>query len=832
MRREARSSSSLLAAAVLFTASCAGGADPPSAPSPGVTATTGAAVTTMEPSTAPSIESLTEPSIEPSTSSSAAPASIDQITIAESNPDAIIAVGDTLMQTDRIVVLLESGSPRSAAEAVAVALGGEIIGELGYIDLYQISVPGGDESSVRAAIELATPMPEVEHAYSDGMMEISEEIWGIRTSPLDDPVYQGETGDGYRAIGVDRAWQYIKGSGIEPWGVKVGITDTRLWTGTDEFDTSKIKSLDPARDESADRLEWKAPEGWQAEGRFELPDGSHGTAVATIVGADADDGGAAGVASILGDRLELTYSNVLDENIAQFSRSTPDPSDPTKYTSSSGRTWSVKGLEGLLNQVKAGAKVINMSWGCQSTAPPPPPVDPNAPAQKDCGTDVADAYRRFFSKMAMDHPDVVFVAAAGNDNFEPDGTRTYPGGFGFANVITVGNVNNDGSTNASSNRTSPNFEVTIAAPGNEAVRGLDADGKVVDDTTLVATATSDTDGRRGGFSSGGGTSMAAPQVTAAIALMKSLDPTLTAAEIKQILKETARAGVPADPEATTYLPTPIDQKVGAGLLAVDEAVLAVVNRVRKDNGLDPIDGQQLVQFGVVDAVAITGAPDEYTVRAIVTGCRGECTAVSISVSGDHSLGGPTTQNLSGPGDVTWSLTVTDDYPVGIVVKRLDNGAGSRILLDHVPIAGTWNGTFTLTEAIVPEGQTLPDGTPADAGSYSGDELENCIAGAGAAVGEAVEDAIQQLKDGFPFTVIFTGDYEQPGTATIKIAENDDATTPWSVGGSSVVFQWVDDGAVISFSGTVTGATMTGAWGAIQADLTELRGVFSITKAGD
>ncbi len=67
---------------------------------------------------------------------------------------------------------------------------------------------------------------------------------------------------------------------------------------------------------------------------------------------------------------------------------------------------------------------------------------------------MAQAYRRFFTKMAEDHPDVVFVAAAGNDNFEPDGTRSFPSGFALPNVITVGNVNNDGTTNESSNRSS------------------------------------------------------------------------------------------------------------------------------------------------------------------------------------------------------------------------------------------------------------------------------------------------------------------------------------------------------------------------------------------
>ena len=819
MRREPRSLVSLIAVATLAAAACSGGgADPPTEAVDQPTSATDSAAGSATTLGATVDQATTIP--DEGSDERGEAGDLGAIRIADSDPDAIVDLGTTLMQTDRITVLLEVGSPRSTAEAVAAALGGEIIGELTYIDLYQASVPGGDEASVRAAIDQASRVPGVQVAYSDVPMTVFEEIWGVRTSPLDDPVYQGETGDGYRAIGVDRAWQYLRGSGIEPWGVKVGITDTRLCTGTDEFDNSKIKSLDPPSDESADRLEWRAPAGWQAEDSFELPDGSHGTAVATIIGADADDGGAAGVASILGDRLELSYSNVLDENISQYTAAEPDPNDPTQYVDSHGQTWSSLGLASLLKQVNAGAKVINMSWGCIAR--------PDHP----CSTESREAYRRFFSRIAIDHPDVVFVAAAGNYGINPDGSKSFPGGIPLPNVITVGNVNNDGAKNPSSCVGGGSFEVTIAAPGNEAVRGVATDGKVVDNTALVGTAINTTDGQRGGFTSGGGTSMATPQVTAAIALMKSLDPTLTAAEIKEILEQTARPGVPADPEASTYLPTPIDEQLGAGLLAVDEAVLAVINRVRTANGLDPIGGEDLVQFGVIDAVAITGEPNEYTIRATVTGCRGGCTEVSISVSGDHALSGSTTQDLAAPGDVTWGLTVTGDYPVTVFVQRLDNRAGSRILIDQALIAGTWTGTFTLQEITVPEGQELPDGSTSDGSAISGDELEDCMIGAGAAAGEAVRGAIDQWKEGFPFGVVFTGDDEEPGTATISILDNPDVTTPWRLDGSSVVFEWVDDDAVIAFSGTPNGATMSGAWGAVQSDGTELRGVFSLTRIGD
>ena len=80
------------------------------------------------------------------------------------------------------------------------------------------------------------------------------------------------------------------------------------------------------------------------------------------------------------------------------------------------------------------------------------------------------------------------------------------------------------------------------------VQGVDADGNPVTNTTDIGN----------GYSYGGGTSAAAPQVAAAAALLLSLDPDLTAGEIKQILSDTARPG-PAE--------------LGGKILAVDQAVL-------------------------------------------------------------------------------------------------------------------------------------------------------------------------------------------------------------------------------------------------------------------
>ncbi|HSQ38223.1 MAG TPA: S8 family serine peptidase, partial [Acidimicrobiia bacterium] len=482
---------------------------------------------------------------------------VGRIEVARTDPAAVIEIEGGLLQTDRLVVVLEPGSPAATADAVAASLGGTVIGALEYIDLYQISLPAGDEAAVRAAVETARTLPGVQLAYADVLVVFSEEYRGVRTSPLTDPVYEGERGGGYRAIGLERAWEYIRGSGIDPWGVKVGIVDTKLWRGNGEFDEASVTSLNPAIDETATPEAVQAWSGWQTQSL--APNGGHGTGVATVICGDGGDGGAVGVVTpVLGNRLECVHTSALDDDLPGYTLVAPDPNDLTQYTTAAGHTWSVRALQGLLGQVQAGAKVINMSFECHN-----------------CGTEMSAAYRRFFEQMARDHPDVVFVAAAGNaGDTAPDGSRNLPGGFPLPNVITVGNVYNDGTTVASSNQSSATFEVTIAAPGHQAVRGVGPDGTVIDNDAVLGTATQTVNGVQTEASipaGGGGTSMAAPQVTGAIALMKALDPTLTAQEIKDILKASARPGLPATDGSDTSVP--IDPGMGAGLLAVDEAVL-------------------------------------------------------------------------------------------------------------------------------------------------------------------------------------------------------------------------------------------------------------------
>jgi subtilisin family serine protease len=134
-----------------------------------------------------------------------------------------------------------------------------------------------------------------------------------------------------------------------------------------------------------------------------------------------------------------------------------------------------------------GAKVINASWGA-SAADDPLADDPDLrDAISQCGC--------------------VFVAAAGNAGASSDDpvTRVYPAAFALPNELSVGALDSSGQLASFSNY---GGGVDLAAPGDDIVSTLPD-----------------------GYGWGSGTSMAAPFVSATAALMLSLAPTLTPAEV-------------------------------------------------------------------------------------------------------------------------------------------------------------------------------------------------------------------------------------------------------------------------------------------------------------
>jgi len=141
--------------------------------------------------------------------------------------------------------------------------------------------------------------------------------------------------------------------------------------------------------------------------------------------------------------------------------------------------------------VNHGAKVINASWTMSMGSP---------------SLQTAMAY-------AANH-NVVFVTAAGNESVNNDLVPSYPGSYRYNNVLTVGAVDSAGHLASFSNY-GPS-SVDVAAPG----------------VGIMSTTA-------GSYESWDGTSMATPYVAATAALIASLRPDYSAAQIVNQIKATA-----------------------------------------------------------------------------------------------------------------------------------------------------------------------------------------------------------------------------------------------------------------------------------------------------
>lgn len=161
---------------------------------------------------------------------------------------------------------------------------------------------------------------------------------------------------------------------------------------------------------------------------------------------------------------------------------------PAPFISNDGSGSLGDAIQAMNYVVSRGAKVINASWGGSV-----------------CVTTLKDAFQEISKK------GVIVVVAAGNEGRDLDLNPTYPAAFSIDNQITVGASNmNDYMTSFSNS--SFNL-VHLSAPGDN----------------IYSTTPNDS------YNFLKGTSMAAPFVTGAVAILMSAVPTATPAQIKEAL---------------------------------------------------------------------------------------------------------------------------------------------------------------------------------------------------------------------------------------------------------------------------------------------------------
>ncbi len=210
----------------------------------------------------------------------------------------------------------------------------------------------------------------------------------------------------------------------------------------------------------------------------------HGTHVAGIIGASTNN--SIGVAGVAGgwDNLE-PGCQLMTVKISHFGFSAS--------TVISGINWAFRN----------GAEVINMSWGMSNTN---------------------ITLRNLINRIMDEDPTIVFVAAAGNE-----GTNSVAFPANIPGVISVGAT---GINDAKASYTNYGNLLDICAPGNGIVSTTPQDEEFTNHNLPYNPWSSN-------YEYADGTSMSAPMVSGAVALIKDTFPGITREQIIQRLKGTA-----------------------------------------------------------------------------------------------------------------------------------------------------------------------------------------------------------------------------------------------------------------------------------------------------
>jgi len=176
------------------------------------------------------------------------------------------------------------------------------------------------------------------------------------------------------------------------------------------------------------------------------------------------------------------------------------------------------GYEAIAYAADQGCKVINLSWG---------------------GANAYSAFGQDMINYAVLEKDAVVVAAAGNSGKQED---FYPAAFD--NVLSVAMADNEGNR---VNNTTSSYFVDLVAPGSGAYTTKNDDS----------------------FGTGSGSSFASPVVAGATALVRSKYPDLSAQQVMEIMRLSAK-DVSGQEANRGY-----DETLGAGLLQAAQALKPV-----------------------------------------------------------------------------------------------------------------------------------------------------------------------------------------------------------------------------------------------------------------
>ncbi len=280
------------------------------------------------------------------------------------------------------------------------------------------------------------------------------------------------------------------------------------------------------------------------------------------------------------------------------------------------------------------------------------------------------------------------------------GVPNTPANYNFGPISDVANFSSRGPRRNCSNlsKCPPVMKPEIAAPGAMIMAALGQDAKTPSNPETV-----EADGKHVAYN---GTSMAAPHLAGAIALMLQKNPKLTPEQIKQILFQNVQTngfttGLPTFNPASPLMPATTNNNWGYGILDAQAAVNAVsvagTPTTNPYTGLWWIEresgwGMSLTQRGAILFMAwytydSSGAPVWYVITncpVVGTGCTGDIFTVSGGVSVTVPWNNPTLSVLPvGRGTFAFS-----DANNGAFTYTLNGVAGLKNITRQVFATGS------------------------------------------------------------------------------------------------------------------------------------------------
>lgn len=324
---------------------------------------------------------------------------------------------------DEVLVVVADGQ-RATAERLATDLGGDVVGQLPELALFQLRLSTTSPAELAAALDTVRADPSVRAAL---------------------PNYVGD----YYDCPAQRDVRALDSSSRCPWEdtnylqaatileeldsevalrrVGVGIVDSGLQADNGQFGDARVADVNARGGIAADLNDFLG----------------HGTWVASLIGADNDGRVIDGMASMAGSNLDLLIARLSNGTVMQV-------------------------LVGIDRVVDAGAKVVNLSLG----------YGPGL-------TSIA-AIQDLFDQRMTGADDVLFVVASGNTATVVDGTTTAPAGLGLPNLITVGSsAPCTPETRVATHTRGAGIDI-VAQGQNVPVVGIDGGAELVTGTSFAA----------------------------------------------------------------------------------------------------------------------------------------------------------------------------------------------------------------------------------------------------------------------------------------------------------------------------------------------------------